>query len=44
MYDEEIDRVVKVLKDLTAMNADLLILIKSLQDRVSNLEEKMNDR
>lgn len=44
MYDEEIDRVVNIITSLREINEGLISVVKDLQNRVSNLEEKMNDR
>lgn len=44
MYDEEIDSIVKIITSLREINEGLILVVKDLQNRVSNLEEKMNDR
>ena len=44
MYDEEIDSIVKIITGLREINEGLISVVKDLQNRVSNLEEKMNDR
>lgn len=44
MYDEEIDSIVKIITSLRELNEGLISVVKDLQYRVSNLEEKMNDR
>lgn len=44
MYDEEVDSIVKIITSLRELNEGLILVVKDLQNRVSNLEEKMNDR
>ena len=44
MYDEEVDSIVKIITSLREINEGLISVVKDLQNRVSNLEEKMNDR